>query len=187
MPNRPGRLPGFEYQGFNTYFLTICTHKRVRAFDDREFGRWALGQLLKQAKARNFEVIAYCLMPDHVHLLVRGRSETADLRSLFLSWNTRTAFEWRRRHASALWQSGYTPNRRDSADVQSPAGSYVRHAGGSRCDASGSEVARGRSERGREERVPRGEPAECDDQRVADSEAVEQQAGPEARVPDILV
>ena len=107
MPNRPGRLPGFEYQGFNTYFLTICTHKRVRAFDDREFGRWALGQLLKQAKARNFEVIAYCLMPDHVHLLVRGRSETADLRSLILSWNTRTAFEWRRRHASALWQSGY--------------------------------------------------------------------------------
>ena len=46
-------------------------------------------------------------MPDHVHLLVRGRSETADLRSLILSWNTRTAFEWRRHHSSPLWQSGY--------------------------------------------------------------------------------
>jgi hypothetical protein len=69
MPNRPGRLKGFEYVGFVTYFVTICTEKHLRAFDDVDFGRWAVAQLLRQASLRKFEVSAYCLMPDHVHLL----------------------------------------------------------------------------------------------------------------------
>ena len=107
MPNRPGRLPGFQYLGFNSYFLTICTDHRLRAFDDLEFGRWAIDQLLMQARARSFAVIAYCLMPDHVHLLVRGQAVTSDLRSFILSWNTRTAFAWRQRYGGRLWQSGY--------------------------------------------------------------------------------
>jgi len=107
MPNRPRRLKEFPYKGFVTYFLTICTDKHVRAFEDLDFARWAIAQLLKQCAARDFEVSAYCFMPDHVHLLVRGRSETADLRSLILSWNTRTGYEWRRRHQSRLWQQGH--------------------------------------------------------------------------------
>jgi len=107
MPNRPGRLKGFEYVGFVTYFVTICTEKHLRAFADVDFGRWAVAQLLRQAGLRNFEVSAYCLMPDHVHLLLRGRSEDADLRSFIISWNTRTAFQWRQQHQSQLWQKGY--------------------------------------------------------------------------------
>jgi putative transposase len=107
MPNRTGRLKDFSYIGRNSYFLTICTEQRLRVFDDLDFGRWAIDQLLKQAQLRKFEVSAYCLMPDHVHLLVRGQSDHADLRSFILSWNTRTAFEWRRRNGSQLWQKGY--------------------------------------------------------------------------------
>lgn len=107
MPNRPGRLRGFTYRGFNIYFITICTEKRHRAFDDAEFGHWAREQLLRLAEARDFEVIAYCLMPDHVHLLLRGCTEHSDLRSFILSWNTRTAYRWRQTHGTRLWQSGY--------------------------------------------------------------------------------
>jgi putative transposase len=117
MPNRPGRLKGFEYVGFVTYFVTTCTEKHLRAFDDVEFGRWAVAQLLRQASLRKFEVSAYCLMPDHVHLLLRGRSDDADLRSFIISWNTRTAFCWRRQHHSQLWQKGYYDRvLRDSDD-----------------------------------------------------------------------
>ena len=107
MPNRPGRHKDFQYIGFSTYFLTICTENRQRAFDDLEFGRWAIDQLLKHATKREFAVGAYCLMPDHVHLLLRGRSATADLRSLILSWNTRTGYAWRNKTGEQLWQRGY--------------------------------------------------------------------------------
>jgi len=107
MPNRPGRLKDFDYVGFASYFVTICTEKHLRAFNDLEFGRWAIAQLLRQADLRGFEVSAYCLMPDHVHLLLRGRSDHADLRSFIISWNTRTAFHWRQQRKSQLWQKGY--------------------------------------------------------------------------------
>jgi len=36
-------------------------------------------QILRAARRFEFEVLAYCLMPDHVHLLVHGRSEGSDL------------------------------------------------------------------------------------------------------------
>lgn len=107
MPNRPGRLREFDYIGRFTYFLTICTDRRVPVFDDIEFGRWAIEQLLQQAQPRGFAVLAYCLMPDHVHLVLQGCDDHARLRSLILSWNTRTGFAWRQRTRSRLWQSGY--------------------------------------------------------------------------------
>jgi len=107
MPNRPGRLPEFQYLGLNTYFLTICTDRRHRAFDDIAFGQWAVSQLLQQSVARRFAVVAYCLMPDHAHLLLQGQTDNADLKSMVLSWNTLTGHRWRQRASGRLWQRGY--------------------------------------------------------------------------------
>ena len=107
VPNRPGRLKDFDYIGHHSYFITICTDQRVAAFADIEFGRWAISQLLTQAEVRGFEITAYCLMPDHVHLLIRGRRQDADLKRFIISWNTRVAYRWRRHHRTAMWQKGY--------------------------------------------------------------------------------
>jgi len=46
-------------------------------------------------------------MPDHVHLLLEGCNEDADLRSAMHTWKQRTGFEWKRRCGQRLWQSGY--------------------------------------------------------------------------------
>lgn len=53
------------------------------------------------------QFLRFCLMPDHAHLVARGVSEDANLRSLILSWNTWTAHAWRRARGGRLWQSGY--------------------------------------------------------------------------------
>ena len=106
-PNRPGRLTGFSYRGKHTYLLTICTHGRTRAFEDDVFARLAVEQLLQCAAQRDFALPAWCLMPDHVHLVARGTAPDAELRSFVLSWNTRVAFAWRRDQTGRLWQSGY--------------------------------------------------------------------------------
>ena len=45
-------------------------------------------------------------MPDHAHLLLQGETQSANLKSLILSWNTRTGYEWRQRVGSRLWQEG---------------------------------------------------------------------------------
>jgi putative transposase len=51
-------------------------------------------------------VIAYCFMPDHVHLLVEGGTESADVRAFVHQAKQRAAFatrEW----ARPLWQPSY--------------------------------------------------------------------------------
>ncbi|MGH9384852.1 MAG: REP-associated tyrosine transposase, partial [Vicinamibacterales bacterium] len=107
MPNRPCRLRGFDYRGFHSYFLTICTNRRRPVFSDLTFGYVARDQLLQRARVRYFALLAYCLMPDHVHILAQGQTSTASLRPFINGWNTWTGREWRKAHRSPLWQGGY--------------------------------------------------------------------------------
>jgi putative transposase len=46
-------------------------------------------------------------MPDHVHLLLDGLSEQADLRRLVASWKQTTGYFHRRGTGQTLWVSGY--------------------------------------------------------------------------------
>lgn len=53
------------------------------------------------------ELIAYCFMPDHVHLLVSGRSEDADLGRFVGRWKQLTGYHYRRKTGERLWQESY--------------------------------------------------------------------------------
>jgi putative transposase len=63
--------------------------------------------LLQSSAARGFEVLAYCFMPDHVHLLLQGTSSDSDLRSLVTLWKQRSAYAHRQTTGAALWQSSF--------------------------------------------------------------------------------
>jgi len=57
--------------------------------------------------ARDFEVVAYCIMPDHVHLLLEGTSDGAELREVMRIWKQVSAHDWKTRSHHTLWQSGF--------------------------------------------------------------------------------
>ena len=46
-------------------------------------------------------------MPDHLHLLVEGQSDDADLERFVHLLKQRTSFAYRRHHRKHLWQKGY--------------------------------------------------------------------------------
>ncbi len=46
-------------------------------------------------------------MPDHLHLLVYGTSERADLKAFVIHYKKLTGFEYSRRAGRRLWQPGY--------------------------------------------------------------------------------
>src|SRR5665213_779081 len=52
-------------------------------------------------------LVAYCFMPDHVHLLVYGTSGAADLRAFAVDFKKVTGFEYRHRQGRHLWQPRY--------------------------------------------------------------------------------
>ena len=52
-------------------------------------------------------VIAYCFMPDHLHLLVEGLSEGADFRNFMRLFKQGSSYQWKQRYRRELWQRSY--------------------------------------------------------------------------------
>jgi len=72
-------------QVFNTldcaHFLTFSTYQRVPVFGDDRFCLRFLDVLDRERQRQDFEVWAYVLMPDHVHVLIWPR-EAYDISSI---------------------------------------------------------------------------------------------------------
>jgi REP-associated tyrosine transposase len=52
-------------------------------------------------------VIAYCFMPDHLHLLVEGTDPASTLTEFVRVFKQRSSFHWKRAYGSELWQRSY--------------------------------------------------------------------------------
>lgn len=63
----PPHRDDLPYIGKQSCSLTFCTEERRTIFDNAEPVDLVLAQLLRAAEQRQFAVIAYCFMPDHVH------------------------------------------------------------------------------------------------------------------------
>jgi putative transposase len=87
--------------------LTFCVHHRTDVFTDATIVRAMLEQAFQAATVRQFEILAYCFMPDHLHLLVEARSSDSDLISFANLVKQRTSYTYRQSHRERLWQKGY--------------------------------------------------------------------------------
>jgi len=103
----PARLREFSYTGRWRYFVTCPTHKRARVFDSDQLARRTITALLHGAREHEFAVIAYCFMPDHVHLLVTGDTPRAAFRPFIRVFRRRAAWHCRDIVGVRLWQRGY--------------------------------------------------------------------------------
>ena len=103
-PHKNIRLPAARYNGEQRYFVTLCCAARRRVFADAERASGIVGELRQQAAAHGFAVYAYCVMPDHLHLLVIGLSATSDLLAFLKSLKQKTAYEFRQKFGRDLWQ-----------------------------------------------------------------------------------
>lgn len=106
-PPRPSRLPGFSYVGHHRYFLTICAKRGADELTSAPLAANLLLQLRQHVQAEAFALLAYCLMKDHVHLVLEGISEASDLRRLVSGWKQATGYSYKRERGHALWMTGY--------------------------------------------------------------------------------
>jgi putative transposase len=66
-----------------------------------------VAQMTHAAETWRFAILAYCFMPDHLHLLVEGAGEDANLVRFAHAMKLRTGYEYRRVSPEPLWQKGY--------------------------------------------------------------------------------
>ena len=100
----PGHLKTFDYVGLHRYFLTFCTDHRKKRFEDARPVDVVREQILRAANDESFAVIAYCFMPDHVHLLVEASSDASDCLRFIKRAKQFSGFHYQKQFGERLWQ-----------------------------------------------------------------------------------
>ena len=100
----PGHLKAFSYVGLHRYSLTFCTDHRRHLFTKQEAVDLVLTQISRAAAEYQFEIIAYCFMPDHLHLLVEGKSDSSDCKRFMAHAKQYSGFYYSKAYRSTLWQ-----------------------------------------------------------------------------------
>ncbi len=101
------RLPPENYVGRRLHFVTLCFFGRRRAGANPEIALSLIEQLRLKALQLGFLVHVYCVMPDHMHLMVDGNRADSDLMRFVESFKQQTGFELGYVRGKRLWQFKY--------------------------------------------------------------------------------
>jgi putative transposase len=100
----PKHLDTFDYRGPYRYSLTFCTHGRVPLFEDEAHVTLVQEHFLRIATELGFADLAHCFMPDHLHALVEGKTNEADLRAFVSRAKQSSGFYFKKQFGVRLWQ-----------------------------------------------------------------------------------
>jgi REP-associated tyrosine transposase len=104
---RPRRIPNYQYFGVRRYFITACTRNRADYFTDADAVRLVVDAFIETAKQHGITIVVYCVMPDHLHLLLDGDDDGADMKAFMKVAKQRAGFRFKQRYRQSLWQDGY--------------------------------------------------------------------------------
>jgi len=104
MPEYPRHLATFDYVGAYAYFLTFCTFERNRLFLTAKAVAIVQEHILRVCVVHNFQIDAYCYMPDHVHLVVTANRTDSDLKQFVTRAKQSAAFYFKKATQQRLWQ-----------------------------------------------------------------------------------
>jgi putative transposase len=84
-------------------------------FTDAPAVQLVLKHFLQQAEEQGFAILAYCFMPDHVHLLIEGLSADSDCKRFVSRAKQFSGFHYQQQYKRKLWQRyGYERVMRDN-------------------------------------------------------------------------
>ena len=87
--------------------MTISSARRRPYFTDPPLAQSVIRILLESATSRSFIIHAYCLMPDHIHILAESTCPTGDALAFTRLFKQRTGFHFRKTSRGVLWESSY--------------------------------------------------------------------------------
>jgi REP element-mobilizing transposase RayT len=121
------RLPHLDYAVPYVYSLTICTYERREWFRNEKTAEETLSALQKCARQFHYSLLVYCLMPDHLHLLISPNDSGVTVSEFVRHFKSRTSFHFKKETKGPLWQRGFYDHVvRKSEDLQTMA-DYILH------------------------------------------------------------
>jgi putative transposase len=122
-PHKDIRLSARSYKGQRSYFVTICCENRQRILANPPIAVELIEVLRKHAIGHKFAIRAYCVMPDHFHMLASGLEPTSDLLAFVKNFKPTTSREYRASCGGTLWQKKFHDH------ILRPADKSIRVAG----------------------------------------------------------
>ena len=129
-PPRPRRqsprLKAFDYTGTHIYNFGAVTRGRRPLFRDPVAARICICAIERACQKHAFEAIAFCVMPNHLHLLatsVAGNSAEEFLRYL----KQIAGYEYKQRYRGHLWQISYYDHVLRVEEAIAPIAEYIWH------------------------------------------------------------
>ena len=101
------------------YHVTTCTHRRYPYFDSFRSARAVIDQIRREDSVGSTETLAFVVMPDHLHWLVRlnGQRPLSQTVSVVKSFSSRQINQNMCR-SGKVWQSGFHDHGiRDEEDL----------------------------------------------------------------------
>ena len=103
-------LPHFDYSGCNhVYFITICTAAKAPIFQDPGSAGIIVDELEFRRGKKEILLFCFCIMPDHVHMLLSSSQEHGknliNWVSAFKRYSSRV-FK-KSRNIAPLWQKNF--------------------------------------------------------------------------------
>ena len=83
------------------------THERVARFRTRQWAELAQSELVGIAAEHEFSLDAYCVMPDHVHVLLAGLNARSSLPAFAHRFKQSLGFRFKQATGEPLWQRSY--------------------------------------------------------------------------------
>jgi len=114
----PHHCSSFDYRGRSRYALNFSTLERRRIFVDAASVSLVWTQIVRACTEEGFEVIVYCFMPDHLHLIAGGEDEAADCKAFIKAAKQYSGYYFSQARHFKLWERyGHDHVIRDEQDL----------------------------------------------------------------------
>jgi len=121
----PSRLRLATYRTARPYFITFCVFRRVPALADPHVAGVLRSAILYYRNLGWYSLPAYCIMPDHVHLLVIPRTIERHVSCIVGSIKNRVRRDLAGSGKSITWQWGYFDRILRESEAISAVAHYV--------------------------------------------------------------
>ena len=97
----------FNYRGFHRYLITLPASGPTVRLSEKEVVFPVLTALRETGRAHQFDVVAYCFLPDKLVLIIRGRSEESDMKKFLEAFRPASSAALGSRLGGPLWARKY--------------------------------------------------------------------------------
>ncbi|MBL7958819.1 transposase [bacterium] len=101
------RLPSDFYAGFATVAVTACIEDRFPVFVNSNVVIQFSDTLISEATDNNCDALIYLFMPDHLHVILKGKTENAQPLKAMNKFKQKTGYWFSQNAKQIQWQKSY--------------------------------------------------------------------------------